>query len=257
MERQRFLTLLEGLEPLEQQRLLTLLEGLEPLEQQRLLTLLEGLAPLAGQRLLTLLGVLEPCMWYPQLWTSVLLPTDLVQGKRWGKQEVGKLLTLLERLKPLEQQRLLTLLEGLEPLERQRLLTLLDGLDPLEQQRLLTLWKLQGLLKLLEPQQQTNLQRFNDIYVEKVKYVVDRVKYLQTLEERVIIWESLLEFVLKYLRRLELELLLEWLRIYLSLAGYRRGGFRNLLLDGWWLEFWEIILLAAGDVDYDMMFGDL
>ena len=27
------------------------------------------------------------------------------------------------------------------------------------------------------------------------------------------------------------------------------GGSRNLLLDGWWLEFWEIILLAAGDVE--------
>ena len=27
------------------------------------------------------------------------------------------------------------------------------------------------------------------------------------------------------------------------------GGFRNLLLDGWWLEFWEIVLLAAGDVE--------
>ena len=24
---------------------------------------------------------------------------------------------------------------------------------------------------------------------------------------------------------------------------------RNLVLDGWWLEFWEIILLAAGDVE--------
>ena len=28
-----------------------------------------------------------------------------------------------------------------------------------------------------------------------------------------------------------------------------QGGFRNLVLDGWWLEFWEIILLAAGDVE--------
>ena len=27
------------------------------------------------------------------------------------------------------------------------------------------------------------------------------------------------------------------------------GGSRNVLLDGWWLEFWEIILLAAGDVE--------
>ena len=28
-----------------------------------------------------------------------------------------------------------------------------------------------------------------------------------------------------------------------------QGGIRNLILDGWWLEFWEIILLAAGDVE--------
>ena len=27
------------------------------------------------------------------------------------------------------------------------------------------------------------------------------------------------------------------------------GGFRNLALDSWWLEFWEIVLLAAGDVE--------
>ena len=46
-----------------------------------------------------------------------------------------------------------------------------------------------------------------------------------------------------------LQLLLEWLSVYLSEGGDRRGGFRNLLLDGWWLEFWEIILLAAGDVE--------
>lgn len=28
-----------------------------------------------------------------------------------------------------------------------------------------------------------------------------------------------------------------------------QGGFRNLLLDGWWLEFWEIVLLAAGNIE--------
>ena len=36
---------------------------------------------------------------------------------------------------------------------------------------------------------------------------------------------------------------------WLLSLGTTRGGFRNLLLDGWWLEFWEIILLAAGDVE--------
>ena len=52
----------------------------------------------------------------------------------------------------------------------------------------------------------------------------------------------------------ELEYLLQtllssfWLSVYLSEESHQ-GGFRNLLLDGWWLEFWEIILLAAGDVE--------
>ena len=32
-------------------------------------------------------------------------------------------------------------------------------------------------------------------------------------------------------------------------ASRQGGGFRNFVLDGWWLEFWEIILLAAGDVE--------
>ena len=36
--------------------------------------------------------------------------------------------------------------------------------------------------------------------------------------------------------------------VYLSEGGWQ-GGFRNLLLDGWWLEFWEIILFVAGDVE--------
>ena len=36
--------------------------------------------------------------------------------------------------------------------------------------------------------------------------------------------------------------------IYLSEADPQLG-FRNRLLDGWWLEFWETILLAAGDVE--------
>ena len=38
------------------------------------------------------------------------------------------------------------------------------------------------------------------------------------------------------------------LSIYLSVTD-PQGGLRNLLLDGWWLEFWEIVLLAAGDVE--------
>ena len=36
---------------------------------------------------------------------------------------------------------------------------------------------------------------------------------------------------------------------WLFTLGTIRAGFKNLLLDGWWLEFWEIILLAAGDVE--------
>ena len=43
--------------------------------------------------------------------------------------------------------------------------------------------------------------------------------------------------------------LVEWLIVYFSEGRNDQGGFRNLLLDGWWLEFWEIILLAAGNVE--------
>ena len=45
-----------------------------------------------------------------------------------------------------------------------------------------------------------------------------------------------------------LRLFVWWISLYTT-EDARRGGFRNLLLDGWWLEFWEIILLAAGDVE--------
>ena len=45
-----------------------------------------------------------------------------------------------------------------------------------------------------------------------------------------------------------LQLFVRLLRLYTA-ENDHRGGFRNLLLDGWWLEFWEIILLAAGDVE--------
>ena len=63
---------------------------------------------------------------------------------------------------------------------------------------------------------------------------------------------------LKPLKQLKLHILrlvgileppeLEWLSMHLSEDG-PQGGFRNLLLDWWWLEFWEIIQLAAGDVE--------
>ena len=46
----------------------------------------------------------------------------------------------------------------------------------------------------------------------------------------------------------ELLVWLSWIASHL-IEDAHRGGFRNLLLDGWWLEFWEIILLAAGDVE--------
>ena len=39
-----------------------------------------------------------------------------------------------------------------------------------------------------------------------------------------------------------------WIANYLSKDAHQ-SGFQNLLLDGWWLEFWEIIVLAAGDVE--------
>jgi hypothetical protein len=53
------------------------------------------------------------------------------------------------------------------------------------------------------------------------------------------------EEALKYLLH---TLISFWLSVYLFQESHQRG-FRNLLLDGWWLEFWEIILLAAGDVE--------
>ena len=47
--------------------------------------------------------------------------------------------------------------------------------------------------------------------------------------------------------------LLVWLLVLCAVhvedASHQGGGFRNLILDGWWLEFWEIVLLAAGDVE--------
>jgi FtsZ-binding cell division protein ZapB len=43
--------------------------------------------------------------------------------------------------------------------------------------------------------------------------------------------------------------LLEWLLTLCAVEDSHQGGLRNLILDGWWLEFWEIILLAAGDVE--------
>ena len=46
----------------------------------------------------------------------------------------------------------------------------------------------------------------------------------------------------------ELLVWLSWITSHL-IEDAHRGGFRNLLLDGWWLEFWEIILLVAGDVE--------
>ena len=47
---------------------------------------------------------------------------------------------------------------------------------------------------------------------------------------------------------LQLLVRLLWVASFL-IEDAHQGGFRNLLLDGWWLEFWEIILLAAGDVE--------
>ena len=67
---------------------------------------------------------------------------------------------------------------------------------------------------------------------------------------------SMLSGAYELLRLMEYESLLQQLlllfacllSLFLSEAD-SQGGFRNLLLDGWWLEFWEIILLAAGDVE--------
>ena len=48
-----------------------------------------------------------------------------------------------------------------------------------------------------------------------------------------------------------LDSLLVWLLVLYAVHAedaHEGGGFKNLL-DGWWLEFWEIVLLAAGDVE--------
>ena len=56
------------------------------------------------------------------------------------------------------------------------------------------------------------------------------VKCLLRLLERLESWES------------------EWLNGCLTGNG-APGGLRNLLLDGWWLEFWDVVLLTDGDVE--------
>ena len=60
------------------------------------------------------------------------------------------------------------------------------------------------------------------------------------------------ENISNFLRSLYLDhlvqLLVLWVEGYLSEDGCQ-GTSNDLLLDAWWLEFWELILLAAGDIE--------
>ena len=78
------------------------------------------------------------------------------------------------------------------------------------------------------------LQKIGDLKCELISL------YQWIHEEDQIIFQEAIHHLLR---------LLVWcLRLY-TIEDTHRGGFRNLLLDSWWLEFWEIILLAAGDVE--------
>ena len=58
--------------------------------------------------------------------------------------------------------------------------------------------------------------------------------------------------ILSFLKRLYLQHLYQQrvcrLRVHLSENGSQSTS-SDLLLDAWWLEFWELILLAAGDIE--------
>ena len=74
------------------------------------------------------------------------------------------------------------------------------------------------------------------------------IQFLETNAQMNYYYSLINKLLTKLINKKLLKLLIRWLSVYLFKEGHR-GGFRNLLLDGWWLEFWEIILLAAGDVE--------
>ena len=223
------LRLLEELQPPYQQSLLILMEGLEPLDQQSLLRLLEGLEPLHQEQLLHCLELRE--VEYQQVCLSVI--EQLEQVHRFLLPMVEKpiesllrpsgrqnLVRALRELEPLEQEKLLKELTGSESIEQVKIvLRVLGGLsDPLEQEK----------LKTVEPPRMPNIMGEVLAQIEEL---------LEEVAERLVRQERLLEEY-KHL----LQQFVEWLMVYLSVYG-------GLLLDAWWLEFWELVLLAAGDVE--------
>ena len=111
--------------------------------------------------------------------------------------------------------RLLNLLQNRQPIDRLNVEKYFDGLDPSEQKQL---------LRALD---RLNYQERNR--VEIFRLLVQLKEYRSLLQRLLLLFMCLLSICLS--------------------EDSQRGGFRNLLLDGWWLEFWEIILLAAGDVE--------
>ena len=96
-----------------------------------------------------------------------------------------------------------------------------------------------------------------EVDVKQLKYQLSRLLVVVDLEKRLKLMKQFDELdvcVILKLLTLEaskhlLQLAVKLLTVNLSERGDCRGGFKNLLLDGWWLEFWEIILLADGDVE--------
>ena len=111
--------------------------------------------------------------------------------------------------------RLLNLLQRQQSIHRSSVEEYLDGLDSQEQKQVLT--ALDG----LDSQERMEVEIF--------RLLVQLKEYRSLLQRLVQLFVCLLSICLS--------------------EDSQRGGFRNLLLDGWWLEFWEIILLAAGDVE--------
>ena len=130
-----------------------------------------------------------------------------------------KLLNLFQRQQPLDRSNvveyLLNLLQSRQPFYRLNVEEYFDGLDPSEQKQLLRA------LDRLDPQERKQVDVF--------RLLIQLKEYRSLLQRLVQLFMCLLSICLS--------------------EDSQRGGFRNLLLDGWWLEFWEIILLAAGDVE--------
>jgi flagellar motility protein MotE (MotC chaperone) len=109
-------------------------------------------------------------------------------------------------------------------------------------------WRLQA-HKQHEPQVQQRLHNLRCEFEQKLQKLNCDLKevYCQLREIK---WqrqefEDLLRIAYVHLESLFVRLV----TLFDEVDAAHQDGFRNFLLDGWWLEFWEIILLAAGDVE--------